>query len=136
MNLKTWFLDTAERAGTTLIQAAIVYVLAAQAIDGEFWRGLAVACVIALVNVLKAAMTSWMPTPEDWRADMLVRTFWTFAVSLLGSLASAGWLDIISISFWRSVLLSAATAALAVLKAIFARRYPDTLSPASLVRAV
>lgn len=133
---KLWLIDTAEKAGTTLIEAAIVYMLAAQAYDGEFWRGLAVAVVIAVVNVLKAALTSWMPTPTDWRLDMVVRAGWTFIISILGSLASVTWLDIVDMQFWRGVLLAAAVAALAVVKAFLARRLPSgRVSPASLVSA-
>ena len=137
--MKLWLIDTAERAGSTLVQAAIVYALAAQSLDSEFWKGLIVAVVIALVNVLKAALTTWIPKPADWRLDMIVRASWTFMIAFLGSLASVEWFHLIDASFWKSVVLASFTAALAVLKGTFAYLRPTqgitpaSLAPASLV---
>lgn len=134
--MKLWILDTAEKTGATLVQAAIVYMVAAQTMDSDFWRGLVVALVIAAVNVLKAAMTAWIPQPKSWRLDMVVRALWTFVISVLGSLASIEWFDLISASFWKSVLLAGLMAALAVVKAAFAYLRPEEgMTPASLVPA-
>ena len=58
MTLEKWLADTAERAGSTLVQAAIIYVLAATQIDGDFWRGLITVLVTGVANVLVAAVTA------------------------------------------------------------------------------
>lgn len=132
MTLREWLTDTAERVGSTVVQALIVYVLGAQAIDGEFWRGLLTVCVIAVVNVVRTALLGWIPAPQTWFADMMVRVVWTFLIALTGSLVSVEWLDLISIEFWHQVVIAAAMSALAVVKALWAKRFPGTISPASL----
>lgn len=133
MTLKTWLVDTAEKAGSTLVEAALVYAIAAQAIDSEFWKGLVVAVVIAVTNVLKQALTTWMPQPKDWRLDMITRALWTFLVSAVGSLASVTWFDLINLTFWRGVTFAGLTAAASVLKSVVAKQKPSTITPASLV---
>jgi hypothetical protein len=135
ITLKDWLLDTLERVFSTLVQAALVFVLAAESLDATFWRGLAVALVIALVNVLKASLTAWMPRPTTWLADAAVRTLWTFLIALLGSLASVTWLNLLDVNFWQQTALAALVAAGAVAKALLARLRPGTITPASLVVA-
>ena len=134
MTLEKWLADTAERAGSTLVQAAIIYVLAATQIDGDFWRGLITVLVTGVANVLVAAVTAWVPLPTVWWHDMAWRAVRTFAISLFGSLASVEWLDLVSMSWWTRVVVAAGMAALAVVKAVFAKQYPNTITPASLAR--
>ena len=131
---KKWLVDTGERVATTIVEVAIVYILAAKAVDGEFWRGLVVALVCGVVNVLKAALTTWIPKPTNWALDMMVRALWTFLISLFGSLISVGWLDIISLEYWKVVAIAGATSALSVLKSLIAKPREGTVTPASLVK--
>jgi hypothetical protein len=132
---KVWLVDTGERVLTTMVEVAIVYVLAAQAIDGAFWRGLVVALVTGVVNVIKAALTYKIPKPRSWALDMMVRALWTFVISLLGALASAGWLDIISMEYWKMIALAGATSVLSMLKSLIAKQRANTITPASLAPA-
>lgn len=132
MTFKVWIADTGEKVLSTLIQTAIVYVLAAQAVDEQFYRGLLVACVIAASNVLKAALFFWIPNPENWMADMVVRAVWTFLIALLGSVAAIQGMELFDTNFWVQVLAAAGSAALVVVKSTLAKRKGDTLSPASL----
>lgn len=133
MTLAQWLRDTAERAGSTLVEAAIVYVLAAGATGDGLLAGLVTACVIALANVVKAALTTWIPTPTSFWSDVLVRALWTFLIAVCGALASVGWLDLIDLGWWQVALRSAAIAALVVVKSLLARNRPDTVTPASLL---
>lgn len=136
MTFHTWFVDTAERALTTLVQAAVVYMLAASVSDSTFWSGLITACVIALANVLKSAIAGWaIPTDLPFALDVLIRTGLTFGTALLGAIASADWLDLIDQGWWTHLCYSAAIAALAVTKALLARHVTGTITPASLARA-
>lgn len=134
MTMEKWLTDTAERAGSTLVQAAIVYTLAASKIDGEFWRGLITALVTALANVLVAAVTAWVPVPMVWWQDMAWRVGRTFVISMLGSLASVEWFELVSMSWWQQAVVAAGVSVLAAFKAVIARYRSGTLSPASLAR--
>ena len=134
MTWKVWLIDTAERVATTIVEVAIVYFVAAKAIDGDFWRGLVVAVVSGGLNVIKAAMTAWIPKPKNWALDMMVRGIWTFIIALFGSLISATWLDIVSMEYWKMIALAGGTAALSVLKSVIAKQRPDTVTPASLAK--
>lgn len=133
-SFKTWALDTGEKAAATLIEAAIVYAVAATQVDSAFWKGLLVACVIAVVNVLKAAMTFWMPHPPSFYLDLLVRALWTFVISVLGSLASVVWFDLIDLNFWQGAATAGLVSALSVAKAFLARPRTNTITPASLLK--
>ena len=131
---KFWLMDTLERAGSTAVQAAIVYGIAATQLDSDFFKGLVVAVVIAVTNVLKSAVTAFVPTFTDWRLDMLYRAASTFVVSALGSLASVTWFNLIDMGFWKGVVLAAATTTIALVKGILAGFKDGTLTPASLWR--
>lgn len=131
---KKWLVDTAERVTTTIVEVAIVYIVAAKAVDGEFWRGLLVALVCGVVNVIKAALTTKIPKPTNWALDMMVRAVWTFAITILGHLASVSWLEIVSMEYWKMLAIAGATAALSVLKSLVARSRSNTVTPASLVK--
>ena len=133
MNFTRWLHDTAERVLSTLVEATVIFLLAALATGDEVLAGLATACVIAVANVVKVALTSWMPTPTTFYGDLFVRAVWTFLISVGGALASVTWLELIDLAWWQITTRSAAVAALAVVKALFARNRPGTVTPASLV---
>lgn len=135
MTLEKWLTDTAERAGVTLVQVGLIYLAAATSIDGEFWRGLLVACVTAAANVVLAAATAWVPPATTWGKDTAFRVVRTFVVTIAGSLVSVEWLDIVDVSWWKQVGIAAGAAVLAVVKAAWARRFAGTISPASLAPA-
>lgn len=132
---KQWLVDTGERVGSTLALTAITFLLAADTIDAGFWKGLAATLVVGGVNVLKAALFSWMPVLQVWWQDAAVRVLWTFAIVGSGQFVSTEWLDLISVDFWQGVAVAGGTAALTLLKTIIAKRVGGDLSPASLVDA-
>lgn len=134
MNFTRWLHDTAERVLSTLVEATVIFLLAAVATGDEVLAGLATACVIAVANVIKAALTAWIPTPATFYGDLFVRAVWTFLISVCGALASVSWLELIDLNWWQVTLRSASVAALAVVKALFARSRAGTLTPASLAR--
>ena len=131
---KVWIVDTVERVATTVIEVAIVYCLAAQAIDGAFWRGLIVAVVSGALNVIKAAMTAKIPKPRNWALDMMVRGLWTFVIAMFGSLITASWFDLINLEYWKMIALAGGTTALSMLKSVVARSRANTVTPASLAK--
>lgn len=133
MSTKQRFLDLAERVGTTFIQSLVVWLLAAESIDTLDIKILLAAAIPAGINIVKVFLTSWMPQPTNWLADMLVRVGWTFGIGVTGAAATGGF-DIYSVSAWQAVFIGAATAAGAVLKALVARRLSDTITPASLIK--
>lgn len=134
MTFKQWAVDTAEKAGSTAAQVAIVYILAAEALDSTFVKGLVATLVVALVNVIKAGFTTWMPTYTIWWQDMSVRAIWTFVITAAGTFVNTSWLDLISVQFWQGVAIAGGSAGLAVIKAALAKLRPATISPASLVK--
>jgi hypothetical protein len=131
MTFRLWIVDTAEMAASTIVQAAIVFFLAAERLDTSQGKALLAALLPGAVNVLKQAFAKWMPKQTFWLADMAIRAFWTFAIVALGALPAAG-LDLIEITAWRVAALAGLAAALAVVKATIASLIPNTVSPASL----
>ncbi|WP_116996412.1 hypothetical protein [Desertimonas flava] len=140
MTFTVWLRDTAERAISTIVQAAIVFVIAAGAVldDAEWWKGLVAALIPGAFNVIKQAFESWIPTPTSWAADMAVRAFWTFVITLAGAATAAGF-ELFSTSAWQTIALVALTAALAIAKAGLAARWATDetarLTPASFAKA-
>lgn len=132
---RTSFLDAVERVSVTFLQALIVYVLAAPAIDDGFLRGLATAVVIGAADGVKVLLTVWVPTFRSWWADTAYRTGSTFVVAFVGQVAAVEVLETIDLSWIQNVAISSGMAALAVLKAVIARRRPPGITPASLVTA-
>lgn len=130
---RTDLLDALERIGTTIVQAVIVYVLAAQQIDGTFWRGLLVTLIIGVASGVKVLATTWVPVIESWWWDTVYRVASTFVVAVAGQFAAVEVLDVITMSWAENVLAAAAMSALVVLKAAVARRRPPGITPASLI---
>lgn len=136
MSFNTWIRDTVERTVMTVLQSAIVFILAADTLDTSWWKAALAATLPGAFNVIKQAVTTWMPTLTVWWQDAAWRTVSTFVVTVAGTAAAAGF-DLFSASAWKVAALSGVTAGLALLKSIIAKRYPytDTLTPASFARA-
>jgi hypothetical protein len=134
MTFRAWAVDTAERVISTFIQSAIVFVLAADGLDASRWQAFVAATIPAVLGVVKGALTTWMPQSQNFRIDALIRTLWTFALSVLGLIAADGF-DLLDADAWTIALTAGATSALAVVKAFVARPRPDTITPASLAPA-
>jgi hypothetical protein len=135
MTFDQWIRDTGERATSTLVEALIVYVLAAATTGSEFWAGLVTVAAITLANVVKSALTFWIPHPTSWWLDVVVRFAWTFVISIAGAVASSTWLDLGDQSWWSRVIHAAAIAGLAIVKGILAKNKLHTLTPASFALA-
>jgi hypothetical protein len=133
MNAQTWVRDTAEKALSTIVQAAIVFVIAADRFDVTQWKALLAAIIPGVLNVVKQAFAQWMPNPQNWLADTAVRAVWTFVLVALGA-ATAAAFDVFSASAWQAAAAGGAAAAIAVVKAALARLLPGTISPASLAK--
>ena len=129
------FLDAVERVTATFVQALIVFVLAAPVIDDGFLRSLLTVAIIAAADGVKVLLTVWVPTFDTWLADAAYRTVSTFVVGFAGQVAAVEVLDAISLTWAQNVAISSAMAALAVLKALIARRRPPGITPASLITA-
>jgi hypothetical protein len=132
MTFKQWALDSGEKAGSTLVQSIIVFFSASVAWDSNSWKALLAACVPALFSVVKSSLTTWIPHPKNTLADIAVRAFWTFAVSLTGAMAVGG-LDLFDMNNNKKLVIAAATTALSILKGGIAAKVSDTVTPASLL---
>lgn len=129
------FRDAVERVVTTFFESVIAYLLATQWTDDTFMQGLATAAIVAGANAVKMLLTLWVPVIANPIYDVAYRVASTFVVAFAGSYASAEWFDIIDASYAEQALTAAATAGLALIKAVLASRKPDTITPASLALA-
>jgi len=132
--LRIWLIDTAEKAGSTLWQTAIAFLIASDAMDSSKAKALISALVVALFNVLKNAFVGYRPAPKSFIADLMVRVGWTFAITLTGAVAATISFDAFDTALWKQLLMAAGAAALSALKCTIAKLRKGTISPASLVK--
>lgn len=136
LTFRTWARDAAERAASTFVQALLVFlplVLAGEW-DEPGIRALAAALLPALGSVVLAALAVPFPAPSSWLVDVIGRTVRTFLVTA-ASLWAADGFDLFDGDAWKGLLISAAVAALAVVKGALARSKPNTITPASFATA-
>lgn len=131
---RLWIIDTAEKAGSTLWQTAIAFLVASDAMDSSKGKALLSALVVALFNVLKNALVGYRPAPKSFAADLLVRVGWTFAITLTGAVAATIGFDAFDTALWKQLAMAAGAAALSALKCAIATWRKGTISPASLVK--
>lgn len=136
LTFKTWARDAAERALSTFVQALVVFLplVAAGQWDEPGIRAIAAAALPALGSVILAALSIPFPAPSSWLLDVILRTVRTFVVTAASLFAADGF-DLFNGDAWKGLAISAAVAALAVVKGALARSKPNTITPASLARA-
>jgi hypothetical protein len=130
------FRDAAERVVVTFVQAVLGYLVATSFTDSTFWQGLAVTATVAGASAVKVLLTLWVPVITNPIHDVTYRVASTFVVTFVGAYSAATWLDIVDTSTAEQAGLAAITAGLSVLKASLAAPKPNTITPASLARAV
>lgn len=133
MDIKTWVLDTGERAVSTFIGFAVTLLVAGQAIDMSFAHQLATAGVAAVwVVILNAFPSLNFSYAPDTLQDVLARAGKSF-IQASGALlvaAGSGWYVA---SVWQSAGIAGGAAAWAVIKSWLASRRPNsTVTPASV----
>jgi hypothetical protein len=133
ITLKTWVLDTIEKAGITALQALLVLIPTVQVWDNATYKALVAAGIFAVLNVFKQALTFWIPTPKSFVLEVVVRALWTFGISILGVATAGGVFDLFSATAWRAAAVGGLMAAAAVVKGLIARRVSGPLSQASLM---
>lgn len=132
MNFKLWIADTVERVGTTVLEAALVFVIAANGqLDVSRWRALGAAILPGAFNVIKQAAQSYLPKGKSWASDTALRSGWTFLITWAGAASATGF-DVFDASAVKTAVLAAFVAALAVVKAALAKLKKNTITPASL----
>lgn len=138
MTWKIQVKDAIERIGATLVQSAIVYVVAANGqLDVSRGKAILAAAFPAIANIVLQLVTAWAPKVKTFIGDLVARTVRTFAVALAGTTAAAGF-DIFDVSAWKAAGISAVIAGLAVVKALIAKFLADKepeapkITPASL----
>lgn len=134
MTFKQWLLDTLERAGSTLVQSAIVFFLAAQGTDGVGnWKAIFAALFPAVANVILNALTYKVPLIKNFWGDLCYRVARTFLVVFLGAMVATT-ADLFDVDVWQAAAVAGGAAVLAVIKAEISKRLrPSTITPASLV---
>lgn len=121
MTLQQWLRDTAERAGVTLLQSAIVLFplllgpMNTGALNTVFVTLLPVVVTIVL-NALLGMLTFIPASSTNWLIDMLLRVVRT-SISTLVSLGLAVGFNALDLNAWRAVLLTVGMAIAAVVKA-------------------
>lgn len=131
---RLWLIDTAEKAGSTLWQAAAAFLIAADAMDSARVKALVSALIVALFNVIKNALIGYRPAPKKLWLDVLVRVWWTFGITLSGSVVATIGFNAFNAVVWQQLLVAAGAATLSAFKCIVASWRKGTLSPASLVK--
>lgn len=120
MTWRTRLVDALERVGATLVQSIVVYVLAAnEQLEISRWKAIAAAAFPAIANIVLQLVTSWMPKPATFGADLAARTVRTFLVAFAGTAAAAGF-DLFNLAAWKAAVVAAVIAGLAVVKAAIA----------------
>ncbi len=133
MTIDRWIRDTLERVAATFVASALTWLSAAHAFDANWVEALAIATVPPILAVVMSAMPGLTYTGPVWWIDAAVRTVRQAVQAACSVLLAAG-SGIGDVTVWRGAAITAGMAALAVLKAIAARRVGDTITPASLVR--
>lgn len=132
MNTPLRFRDAAERVLTTAVETLIAFIVTTPFDGPAWWKAFAMAAIYAGVNAVKILATLWVPRLTVWWQDLAYRAASTFVVSILGFLAGAEWLDIVSGGWWRNVAYASGVTALAIIKGGIARGRAGTITPASL----
>lgn len=133
MTIDQWIRDTAERVAATFVASAITWLLAAQAFGANWVEALVVATVPPILAAVMTAIPGLVYTGPVWWIDALVRAV-RQAVQAACSVLLAAESGVADLSVWRGAAITGGMAALAVLKALAARRIAGTLTPASLMR--
>jgi len=139
-SLKLWLVDTAERAGSTFVQALIMFLLVAGQTDhSEGWTKAVIAAIFPAVGsvILNAVTTLTLPTITNYWADVAIRIGRTWIATVLGA-ALADQFDLFQTSSWKAAAIAGMGAVLVIIKSELARRSTDKrvgvpLTPASLV---
>lgn len=130
MNYRRFFLDLAERAATTYVEALLGFVLLAPVLDVSILTAALVAGLPALFSVLKAGVYEFLEVRprRSFAMDLLERTVGTYVVTFLGLvIVNPG-----EIATYKVAIVSALPAALAVVKGALASRVASPTN-ASLV---
>ena len=133
LTFRRWAVDALERAGSTFVQALLVFLpivfVGEWTEDG--WKALVAALLPAAGSIILAAVSVPFPAPDSWLVDVILRVVRTFVVTAAGLFAADGF-DLFDGNAWRGVVISSLMAALAVVKGLIARGEPNTVTPASL----
>lgn len=133
MNLDRWIRDTAERVISTFIQAALVFLGAAGALDANWVQALVAACIPPVLVVVMQALPGLTYTGPSWWTDALVRVGRSAAQGFVGALIASS-ANLIDLSSLRAAGIAAGLAALTAAKTVLAKARPGTVTPASLTR--
>ena len=129
--LDRWITDTAERVAATFLAGILVWLAAAPTLGVSWFEALVAATVPPCIVIVMQMIPSLSYHGQVWWVDAAVRTLRS-VVQAAGAVLVVEGADLFEVETWQSAGIAAGYAVLATLKAIAARRVPDTVTPASL----
>lgn len=117
---KRFLLDLAERAGTSAAEAALTFLIGAQALGFDVLEGTLLAAAAAGLTAIRVGLAEWLSerkTPPAYWRDVLVRAAATYAVVFLPAVIAAP----ADVSSWTVAAVTAIAPALSVVKSFLAR---------------
>lgn len=121
IEVKRWLLDTFERAVSSFVQGAAVFLFTFTAAwDLTAGKALILAGLQSAAAVVIAALALPFPVPTSWWFDAALRTVRTFAGTILAAI-TAGAFDVFTVSGWHAAIAAGLMAVTAGLKAKVAK---------------
>lgn len=120
MGFKAWAADTADRALSTLVQSAILFVTMAMKEGTPGIEAVLAAFIPPVFTVILSAIPKLTPTLTNRWLDILFRIARTFLVTSIGVVVADGF-DLLQASSWTAALLLGGSAVLVLVKAELAK---------------